>query len=175
MSKNAATKEQAAENLAATAKAAEGSVELLLKKPTHELVKKAREHYSVENGQGRFADDFYEKMLPEHISMAVVKDLDAHNSALIAATALVHGEAQLDLAKKDKSLAASSVAFKAGAHTVSHVWKREGESLNPKTGVKSKTFSTVKSSVKFGGAKGSSGELGRVRNHLQAMGSSVLV
>lgn len=151
------------------------NVELLLQKHTNELVKKGRQYYSEENGQGKFVDNYDDLMLPEGWTPEEVKRLDVHKTAMIAASALIHGEAQLENARKDPNHTSSSVAFKMGAHTVTHSWNRTGNARNPRTGEVTKTFSTVKTAVKFDGAKGTAGDLGRVRSHLQRLGASILV
>src|SRR5574343_59999 len=169
MSATAAKSNKPATAATTTNATGDNNVELLLKKDTNDLVKEGRKHYSIENGQGKFSDDFYEKMLPEDISMDTVLKLQQHDTSLVAATALIHGEAFLNLAKKDPKLQEFGVAFKAGSNTFNHVVKREGLSRNMHTGEVHKTFAVVSSSVKVSGAKGSKGELARVRKHIQTI------
>jgi len=187
MSAKAATATKATTTASTTASENPTNVELLLKKPTSDLVKSAREHYGVENGQGKYSDDFYEKTLPEDVTilenivvpqkdlMAIKNRLDRHDTILLAATALVHGEHSLAEAIKDPSLLSSTCSFKAGSNTFTHTFKRESEFRNIKTGEVGKKFATVQTSVKVSGTKGYSGELGRVRKHLQTLGAAILV
>lgn len=147
----------------------ESNVELLLKKSTTKMVADARTHFSIENNQGKFSDDFYEKMLPSDIPYETVKRLHQHDSDLVAATALITGEAFISLAKKDPKLQELSVSFKGNDKTFSHVVKREV------TVGKNKTFAVVSSSVKSEESKGSKGELSRVRSHIQRLGASLNV
>lgn len=151
-----------------------GSVELMLKKGTNELVKRTRTFYSVENGQAVLDPDFYEKMLPSHIPMSVVNELDAHNTSLAAATALVHGEAYLDeLAKNDK-ITDFAISYNGGTTEYGHLYKRDTITRNPTTGEKSKRFATVRTTVKTQASKATSGDLSRVKAHISAMGAQLL-
>lgn len=172
MSTAAAAKTEVTQEAKSTTQA--GAVELMLKKGTNELVKRVRTHYRVEGGRAILDDDFYEKMLPSHITMDIVKDLDNHNTALTAATALVHGEGYLGELEKDSTVDDFAVSYKGGTTEYSHVAKRETEVRNPTTGEKTKRWATVRTVVKTQAAKATSGDLSRVKAHISAMGAQLL-
>lgn len=71
-----------------------------------------------ENGVGVVAADWYEKSLPESVTMEHVKTIQNHNSAVMAAQPLALAELGLPIMKENSALSQISVSVAAGADTI---------------------------------------------------------
>lgn len=161
------------------------TIELMLSKGTNALVDRTREHYAVVDGQATLPENFYQTMLPSDIAAKYLKDesveslyevkqaLDKFDTQLTAATALVHGEAYLEEVKAKPELSDWTLRFKSNTATVTHRVMHDRDARSP-SGAVTKKFAVVQTSVKVQAAKGSSGDLSRVRKHLNVLGAQLL-
>lgn len=77
-----------------------------------ELAEKLRKDITVaKNGEGAVPEGFYEKLLPEGVSMDQLKSIQAHNTNLIAAAGLVFGEKSIEVLKSHKDLEQTSLTI----------------------------------------------------------------
>lgn len=71
-----------------------------------------------ENGVAVVGADWYEKNLPESVTMDHVKAIQNHNSAVMAAQPLALAELGLPVMKENSALSQISVSVAAGADTI---------------------------------------------------------
>ena len=115
--------------------------------------------------------DFFEKTLPENISMADVKRLQDHETNVFAAVGLATGEVGLAQFKKDKKLAQVSIDFNVGKNKAGFVFQRDREVSDGKGGKQVK-HGILNAKVTHNGA-GNRGAYKKVRDHLSALGASL--
>jgi hypothetical protein len=116
---------------------------------------------------------FYEKHLPENLSMTQVKDVQTHNSNIIAAATLALGEVGLPHLKKHKDLDTISLAFGVGKDKVQAQLKREVQVPDGlgKGGMRTK-HGVISANYKVH-ASGNVGDFKKVREHIAAEGSKI--
>lgn len=120
--------------------------------------------------------DLYEKTLPEGLTLADVKKVQEHNTALVAASALAVGEVGNAHFKKHKKDDRLSLEFKAGVDSISIDYQRSKEYPNFKDpeGPKIQKYGILTAGYESQAGVGSRGQLSRVKKNLAAKAAELL-
>ncbi len=147
-----------------------------LKAATKELAEKLHNELKFDKETKTIPDNsFYEKHLPEGLTMEVVEKVDGYNTTFIAASAHAVGKVAIEHMAKEKSLDQVSAEFQMGKkNTISHVVHRERSFTNPADPSKPITKMGDVSSVYTVHAGRNQGELKKVRNELHELAMSKL-
>jgi hypothetical protein len=88
-----------------------------LKQAIIDLATRMEEHIGqVENGSIQVAEDLYEKLLPETLTMEVVKDVGNYNTDFIAASSYSVGNRAIQAMANDDSLNEVNTSIKMGVN-----------------------------------------------------------
>lgn len=119
--------------------------------------------------------DFFERNLPENISMADVKRVDGFRSDLIAAATLALGETAIDAFKKDKNLPQVSLQIKTNQDKIQVQIDRERKFPNRMGGEGAPDIVRhLQANVRYKVASaGDRGAFKQVRDHLREQGSKI--
>ena len=69
---------------------------------------------------------FYEETLPSHLSIETVREVSAHNSDFMTATAMAFGEASAQVLAANPELQQTSIQLRAGRDRIQHALDRDG-------------------------------------------------
>lgn len=154
-----------------------------VKQGTKDLSSKVKPLFTLaENGVILPEEHFYEKVLPEGITMDQIKAIQAHNTALLAAVPMAVGEIAIDAFKADKTLDRVSAVIPAGSDKISVAVLRsreypaggipkEGEVRDPNA--KIVKYGVIEASYEVA-SNGNKGELKKVRTHIGALALAAL-
>jgi hypothetical protein len=124
-----------------------------------------------ETGIATVGTDLYERLLPEGLSIEVVKNLKAHDTKVLTATALALGEAAVPVMKKNRDLQQATLVMPtAGKDSFGATFIREKQVTVPGKEGQPATTSQVFGQVRVEAtnyATGSRGELAKVKNVLR--------
>lgn len=126
-----------------------------------------------EGGVVEVPKDFYESLLPEGVTVATVKAVQAADRNILAGTALALGEIGLAGFKKDKKLESVTLSAKAVNNKFNLKCDRTRTSRNPADGSEIVKHAVISASVQVAGT-GSGGEFGRVKQFVAAQGAKML-
>ncbi len=118
--------------------------------------------------------DFYEKTLPEGISLTEVKKLQAHNSELVSAGVIALGELAVPHLGKHADLKEASISITAGRDELSAVLTRNKQQRNPQSGETTEVYGSTAVKWRTTGTAGSRGSLATSRQYVLGLASKSL-
>ncbi len=120
------------------------------------------------------AKDFYEKHLPEGITIAEVKKLQGHHSELASAGVIALGELAMPHLKKNKDLAEATLVIDAGRDQYSAGLTRLKTQRNPSTGETTDVLGSTSVKWRTSGTAGSRGSLKTSRDYVLGLAAKEL-
>jgi hypothetical protein len=118
--------------------------------------------------------DFYEKNLPEGISIADVRKLQAHNSELVSAGVIALGELGVPHLKKHKDLTEATIVIDAARDQFSAGLVRLKSQRNPATGETTDVYGSTSARWRTTGTAGSRGSLKASRDYVLGLAAKEL-
>jgi CRISPR/Cas system CMR subunit Cmr4 (Cas7 group RAMP superfamily) len=121
-------------------------------------------------GVATVGPDLYERLLPEGLTVDIIKQVKEHDTKIIAAVPLALGEEAIPVMKKNKGLEnATLIMPTVGKDTIGATFTRQREATNPAA---PGTTMTIHGAVRVEMtqyANGSRGELAKVKTALREM------
>lgn len=147
--------------------------EVKFKEATNQLAAEVKKDMTV-NKEGiiEVPEDFYERHLPDDLTMETVQRMQDHNARLISSVGLAVGELGIEAMKKDKKLDQVSVECRAGNDTLGSFFQRSRQVPDGSGGMKT-AFGSLSSKYTVSGAT-NRGELKKVRTHLAGLAKEAL-
>lgn len=138
-----------------------------------DIAAKFRKGLKVEGSSVSADKDVIDSVLPENISLGLIKDVQNTLKDLTAGFNLAVGEIGLEAFKKDKKLDQVSGEVKVGHDSIGSVFKRVNEGRNPTNGETVTTYGYLRPYYTTNAGANKS-DLAKVRKHLAERGAALL-